>query len=75
MVVCLIFKVYKPLLGLAVDLDRNNDRAGIDLIGFLLVLQLALPLNLRIAISARSIRQTNLSSRPLKFLMRCQVFS
>ena len=44
MVVCLIFKVYKPLLGLTVDLDRNNDLAGIDLIGFLLVLQLALPL-------------------------------
>ena len=41
MVVCFIFEVYKPLLGLSVHFYRNNDRAGIDLIGFLLICQLS----------------------------------
>ena len=40
-VMCLVLKVYKPLLGHAVHLDRNDNRAGIDLIGFLLIHQLA----------------------------------
>ena len=43
MVVCLIFKEHQPLLCLRaaapVDLHRNDDRAGIDLIGFFHILQ------------------------------------
>ena len=36
-----VYSKIKPLLGHAVHLDRNDNRAGIDLIGFLLIHQLA----------------------------------
>ena len=45
-VVGLIFKIDQPGLFLAVHIDRNNNRAGIDLVGLLLVLELALLLQL-----------------------------
>ena len=38
MVVGLIFKVDEPLLGLAVDLHRHHDAAGVDLVRLLLIL-------------------------------------
>ena len=40
-VVCLVLEIHKPFLYLAVDFDGDDDAAGVDLIGHLLVLQLA----------------------------------
>ena len=41
MVVCLILKVDQPLFVHTVNIHRNNDGAGIDLIGFFLIFQFA----------------------------------
>ena len=48
MVVCLILKVDQPLFFFAIDIYRNNDTAGIDLIGFFLIM----PVCLRISVSS-----------------------
>ena len=42
MVVSLILEVYKPLFCLSVDLDRNDDGAGVDLIRNLEIFEFAL---------------------------------
>ena len=39
MIMCFIFKIDQPFLSLSVNLYRNNDRAGIDLVCLLLVFQ------------------------------------
>ena len=41
MVVGFILEIHQPFLGLSVNLHRHNDAAGVDLFGFLLVVQLA----------------------------------
>ena len=41
MVMCLILEVDQPLFFYSVNLNRNNDTAGIDLIGFFLILKFA----------------------------------
>ena len=41
MIVCFIFKIDQPLLGLSVDLNGNDDGAGVDLVCLLLILQKA----------------------------------
>ena len=42
MVVSLVFEVDQPFLFFAVYIYRNHNRAGIDLLGFFLILELAL---------------------------------
>ena len=42
MIVCLVLEADEPVLRLSVDLHRNNDGAGVDLVGNIQILQLAL---------------------------------
>ena len=46
MIVGLVFKIHQPLLGLSVYLHGHHNRAGIDFLRFLLILQLSLCLQL-----------------------------